>query len=325
MRRLQDEMALRVVFFGNSESVFSNRHFLALWAVDCDLVGLVDTPRSRRGSTNPLPADLPPFTAIAPQRGIPIFEPASPQLPEFVAALGALRPDLFLAVGYTQILKPPVLTLPRILAANFHASLLPAYRGLHPVFWCLRQGERWSGLTVHAVDPGIDTGDILYQVRVRTRREDTVTSLYDRIMERSVSLVGRLVNDAGQGALRRSPQRGSNASYFSSIKEQDFRLDWSCPSEQLRRWITITPGQCFFDIGGERVYCLDAEAAPAAGAQHPGELLSLGRRKGIVSTKDGGLSLRDVRLRGGQHLTFAELCKMLDLSPGSSIASPGII
>ena len=58
--------------------------------------------------------------------------------------------------------------LPKLVAANFHASLLPAYRGKHPLFWALRHGELWTGLTVHVMAPGFDTGEILYQIRVRT-------------------------------------------------------------------------------------------------------------------------------------------------------------
>ncbi len=76
--------------------------------------------------------------------------------------MAALCPDMFVAVGYTDLLRAPLLAVPRILAANFHASLLPAYRGRHPVFWALRHGERWAGLTVHVMDEGFDTGDVLY-------------------------------------------------------------------------------------------------------------------------------------------------------------------
>jgi methionyl-tRNA formyltransferase len=134
---------------------------------------------------------------------------------------------MILAVGYPKILKQPVLSIPRLVPVNFHASLLPAYRGKHPVFWCLRNDERWSGLTVHVMDPGIDTGDILYQVRVPTRKNDTVHTLYDRIMVKSVKLVPRLVQDAESGVLIRTPQQEAGKSYFSSIREEDYRLCWS--------------------------------------------------------------------------------------------------
>ena len=159
------------------------------------------------------------------------MEPSSPNLPEFVDAMRRLSPDLLIAAGYSQVLGEQILSIPRLLPVNFHASLLPAYRGKHPVFWALRNGERWAGLTVHVMDAGLDTGDILYQVRVRTRAQDSVATLYDRIMDRSVNLVGLLVKDAEEGTLGPRPQPEVGASYYSSVDEDDFRLDWTRDAE----------------------------------------------------------------------------------------------
>ncbi len=177
---------LRVVFFGNSQSFFSNRFFTPLLDAPCDLVGVVDVPPTKRQSTNPMTATRQfSFVDTAHARGTPVFEPLNPNTPEFIGALAANSPDLFIAAGYMFLLKPSLLSIARMVAVNFHASLLPAYRGKHPVFWALRNGEREAGLTAHVMDPRFDTGDILYQVRVRTRKRDTVSTLYDRIIEKS--------------------------------------------------------------------------------------------------------------------------------------------
>jgi len=235
-------MALRIAFFGNSESGYSNRYFGAFLGASSQIVAVVDAPAARRTATTARAAlGLIDFATIARQRGIATFEPASPNLPAFVQAVGALEPDLFVAVGYMDVFKDAILAVPRLLTVNFHASLLPAYRGKHPVFWALRNGERWSGLTVHVVDRGLDTGDILYQVKVRTRRNDTVADLYDRILEHSLRLPVRLVRDVQRGVLRCRPQSQAGASYFSAVTEEDFRLDWSLPAERLRRMVTTTP------------------------------------------------------------------------------------
>jgi methionyl-tRNA formyltransferase len=204
-----------------------------------------------------------------------------------------IEPDLFVAVGYVRLLKEKVLSVPRMMAVNFHASLLPAYRGKHPVFWALRHGEKSAGLTVHVMDPHLDTGDILYQVRVRTRRRDTVTTLYDRIMAKSVGLVGRLVVDARDGRLHSRSQAGDGASYFSSTSEDDFRLDWSMDAETLRRWICTTPGKCFEGDGDDRTYFQDAELVHGLSRGKPGTLLG---RTGIwksVATGGGLIRVRE--------------------------------
>jgi methionyl-tRNA formyltransferase len=310
---------LRVVFFGNSEGVFSNRYFAALSAVSCELAAVVDVPPSRRTSTNARSANEHSFIGYAREQGIQAFEPARPNSPQFVETMRGLRPDLFLAVGYLNRMGGELLAAPRLLAVNFHASLLPAYRGLHPVFRTLRGGERWGGLTVHAIDAGLDTGDILYQVRVRTRRDDSVGSLYDRIMDRSVGLVGQLIADARGGRLTRRPQPAQGASYFSSLTDEDFRLDWRRSAEELRRWICTTPGRCFFESETGRVFVLDAEVAPGSG-RYSGEVIRLGRSRCTISTGDGGLSVGSVQTQASVQ-NAADWCRQEQLKVGARISA----
>jgi methionyl-tRNA formyltransferase len=309
---------LRVVFFGNSEGVFSNRHFAVLAEASCEIAAVVDVPPSQRTSTNTQAAEGRDFIEVARERAIPALEPAKPNSPEFVEILRTMQPDLLLAVGYLNRLGADVLAAPRLLAVNFHASLLPAYRGLHPVFRTLRAGERWAGLTVHVLDAGLDTGDILYQTRVRTRQDDSVASLYDRIMDRSVALVGRLIGDGEAGRLRRRPQGAEGASYFSSVSEEDFRIDWRRDAEQLRRWIRTTPGRCFCDLDGERVYFGDAFPADAGSTAPPGTLLRIGRTRCILAAGRGALAVGRIRTRDGE-LPAAAWCRKRGLRAGKQI------
>ena len=314
-------MSIRVVFFGDSRSVFSNRHFDALTESASDIVAVVDAPLAKRKSTNPTNSSgVPSFTEIAKRRSIPTFEPDSPNRPEFIQTMQALSPDLFMAVGYTNLLKPQLVAVPRLLAANFHASLLPAYRGRHPVFWALRNGERWAGLTVHAMDNGLDTGAILYQVRVRTRRRDSVAMLYDRIIDQSVSLVSQLLDDLGRDALAPMPQGSAGASYYSSTTEEDFRLDWSRDAEKLRRWICTSPGQCFCEVAKQSVFLLDAECERLSVSRPSGTVVRIGRAHCSVATGKNLLQLRRVRLESGVEQSMAQLCRTLAVEVGSRLS-----
>ena len=312
----------RVVFFGDSSGVFSNRHFQALAEAPCAITAVVDMPPESWTSTNTAALTIPPFREVATEQRIPVYEPDDPNDSGLVRELAGMKPDLLVAVGYARILKPPLLAEPRIAPVNFHASLLPAYRGKHPVFWALRHGERSAGLTAHIMDPHLDTGDILYQVRVRTRRRDTVGTLYSRIMDRSVSLVGRLVSEAAGGRLRPRPQPEAGASYYSSTSEEDFRLDCIRRAEELRRWICTSPGQCFFVVGGERVHVMDAETAEGAAPgppAAPGTLVGLGREHATVATRAGALRVKQVGL-GESELAMATLCRRLGLAPGDALS-----
>jgi methionyl-tRNA formyltransferase len=316
-------MTIRILFFGNSQSTFSNRLFETLVGTPGELAGVVDAPAEKRRSTNPEDEERPSFVHLARSSGIPDFEPHSPNHPDFVSRAGELSPDLLLCIGYPRILKKDILEVPRLLAVNFHASLLPAYRGKHPVFWALRNGERWAGLTVHQIDPGIDTGDMLYQVRLRTRKDDRVETLYDRIIERSRELVGKLVADLARGGIVGVPQEPGAGSYYSSVKEADFRLDLNRPAETLRRWIHTTPGECYLELTSQRAYIPAARVIPAQTSRPtPGLISHLGKRSGTLEAGRDGLRLSRIRTADGKTISFARFCANLGLGEGDFL-SPG--
>lgn len=115
--------------------------------------------------------------------------------------LAELNPDLFVSVHFDQILKPDILSVPQIGTLNVHGSLLPRNRGLFPYFWALANGDEESGVTVHWIDPGIDTGAIVAQKRVGLRSKDRVASL----ARRSAAAGGSLL----VGVLRQMLETGS--------------------------------------------------------------------------------------------------------------------
>jgi len=317
-------MTLRVVYFGSSQTVFSRRFYEALSRTSCDIVAIVDVPPAKRSSTNAAKDDgNSDYPREAARRSIPVYEPDNPNLPEFVETLRSLKPDLFFAVGYMFRLKAEILAVPRIVSANVHASLLPAYRGRSPVFWALRHGEPYSGLTIHSMDDRLDTGDLLYQVRVRTRKDDTVSSLYARIIDRGVKLVPRLIADAERGRLPRKSQAGAPGSYFSAAKEADFRVDWSRSSEELRRWVVTTPGQCFIDLRANRLFLQDARIAANPKRAAPGTLLRVASAGCTIAAGGSALRIVMVRPSSGEPMPISDFCRQLGLSVGDCIIDSG--
>ena len=311
----------RIVFFGSSDSVFSNRHFSAFQDAGCQVAAVVDVPPARRSSTNLPLAGEESFMARAVRLGIPVLEPPSPNDPVVVEEIRRLAPDALVAVGYLLLLKKSLLSVPRVVAANFHASLLPAYRGKHPVFWALRGGEKWSGITVHEMTSGLDAGDIIFQLRVRTRRSDSVSTLYDRIIEKSLSLVPLLTRCVSDGRVPRRAQSARGASRFGATTEEDFHLDWSLPAAVLERRVRATPGRCFADAGGKRVYFLDAWAHRRPDNSPAGTLVKTGAAECLIATGAGALGVRAVRLEDGKTVPAGEALR--GMVPGIAAAAAG--
>jgi methionyl-tRNA formyltransferase len=313
---------VRAVFFGSSDGVFSNRFFRALIQGDCSVAAVVDVPPARRATTNSSPQSGESFIAIARGRGIPCLEPVSPNAAGFVEEIRGFKPDFFMAVGYMLLLKSAVLAVPRVIAANFHASLLPAYRGKHPVFWALRNGEPWCGLTIHEMATGLDTGDIIFQVRVPTKETDSVSSLYDRIMAASVPLVAKLIAAVADGTVPRSPQPAAGASYYGATKEDDFRISWSMQAARIARWTAATPGRCFTDVGGRRVFLLDAVRREPVPGVRTGTILALRPDLCRIAASEGSIGVRRVRSGDGEEMSARDALRGMGLDEGSVLGGP---
>ena len=87
--------------------------------------------------------------------------------------------DFIVSYGYRHIIKPSVLRMFPLAAINLHISMLPNSRGAHPVFWSV-VNELPLGVTIHLLDDGLDTGNILFQREVRVDCNDhTFRSLYN--------------------------------------------------------------------------------------------------------------------------------------------------
>jgi phosphoribosylglycinamide formyltransferase 1 len=104
--------------------------------------------------------------------------------------LGAQGAEIVVCAGYMHLLTPAFLE--RFSAINVHPSLLPAFPGLDAVGQALAAGVAETGVTVHFVDEGVDSGPILAQETVAIEEGDTVDSLYERIR----AVENRLLPDA---------------------------------------------------------------------------------------------------------------------------------
>ena len=251
--------SLRVIFFGARGVEFSSRHFARIIKTPAEVVAIVDSPVGSVSSTNK-PTELESIVQASKRLGIPLFRPDSPKDLGFQEKILDLNPDLFISAGYWAILPESLLSVPRIAAVNFHGSLLPRHSGKHPVFWTLWYGDKETGITLHHMDPGIDTGDIVYVKKVKVMLNDTVASLYDRIMQASMPLIDRLIKDAMEGKMPRKPQSKEGFNYNFDPTENDFRLDFNQPSWLLKQRVKIAPNKCFFEFDDKKWFVMKCDA-----------------------------------------------------------------
>jgi len=97
----------------------------------------------------------------------------------FLEVLEAYNCDLFVSMSFNQIFKSKIINMPKYGTINCHAGLLPYYRGRNVLNWVLINDEDHFGITVHYVDEGIDTGDIILQRSFPITDEDHYGSLLE--------------------------------------------------------------------------------------------------------------------------------------------------
>jgi methionyl-tRNA formyltransferase len=169
---------------------------------------------------------------IAWERSIPVVEVGALVSARTLEALAAFQPDVICVACFPQRLPRALLTLPPLGCLNLHPSLLPAYRGPSPGFWVLRNGEPYTGVTIHLMDEHLDTGDILLQQAFEIPEGISSAALEQECATLGAPLMARAVRALASGTAARTPQPTEGSSYYSWPKDEDF----SVPVARPARW-----------------------------------------------------------------------------------------
>ena len=100
---------------------------------------------------------------LANVRKIPVWKVRQLSSSDTIKALSVYQPDIICVVCFSKRIPRVILDIPRFGCLNVHPSLLPANRGPEPLFWTFREGNAQTGVTIHLIDEGMDSGAIVAQ------------------------------------------------------------------------------------------------------------------------------------------------------------------
>jgi len=192
---------------------------------------LTQEPATRGG-----PASL---KALAKQAEVPVFPARLVKDPAFAERVRDWKVDVLLNVHSLHIVADAVLAAPRIGSFNLHPGPLPEYAGLNTVGWAIYKDEAEYGVTVHWMQPGIDTGPIAFEQRFAVQANATALSLAAECTRRGVPLLLELLARAEDGAagIPSRPQDLSARVYYARGRvPQDGRVDWNRPGAEIARF-----------------------------------------------------------------------------------------
>ena len=134
--------------------------------------------------------------------------------------------DVLITIGYGVILPQEVFESPRYGSLNLHFSLLPRWRGAAPVQRAIEAGDLVSGVTVFALDEGMDTGPIYTQNRFALDADITSDELFIELAELGAEALLHTL-DLIESGVKPSPQSDHNATRALKLSKEEGRIDWS--------------------------------------------------------------------------------------------------
>lgn len=104
--------------------------------------------------------------------------------------------------GFMRIISPEFIDRYPNRIMNIHPALLPSFPGLDAQEQAIKYGVKWSGVTVHFADAGVDTGPIILQEAVPVMDEDTAATLAERILEKEHQIYAQAIRLFAEGRLK---------------------------------------------------------------------------------------------------------------------------
>lgn len=140
---------------------------------------------------------------------------------------------IFLSLEYDRIVNPAKFSSSSLY--NIHFSYLPSYKGMYTSALPIIFNEKYSGVTLHEIDSGIDTGDIVDQIKFEIGEQTTGQELYLKYIAYGTALVKKNLPDLIEGKIMTKPQDSLNASYYSK-KEIDYsnlKIDYNKTAREI--------------------------------------------------------------------------------------------
>lgn len=174
---------------------------------------------------------------VADKFNLNLYEEKNINDQNFLNKIKSLNLDLIVCVNFDQILKKDIINLPTIGCINTHASLLPKYRGRAPLNWAMINGEKYSGVTVHFIDEGIDTGDIILQEKIKIDEDDYICDLLNKVKNTYPKIVLNAIHSLENNNINLIKPDLSKGFYVNKRNKDDGKIDFSKPSKDIMNFI----------------------------------------------------------------------------------------
>jgi UDP-4-amino-4-deoxy-L-arabinose formyltransferase/UDP-glucuronic acid dehydrogenase (UDP-4-keto-hexauronic acid decarboxylating) len=244
---------------------------------------------------------------LACAEGLPVFAPDDINHPVWVEKIKAIKPDIIFSFYFRDMVKNPILEIPKYGCLNLHGSLLPAYRGRVPINWAIINGETETGVTLHYMTARPDNGDIVGQEKIAIGPGDTAKDIHQKATKAAGVLLDKMLPLVKKGKAPRKKQDESKASYFGGRKPADGEIDWSKSARDIRnlvRAITRPYPGAFSFMGDRKCFFWSVSEAKNTKKAKPGTVITYDPL--VIACGKGAAKIESAQLENGVYMSGSQ-------------------
>jgi len=214
-----------------------------------------------------------------------------------IGILDQLNPDLCIALDYHKIIPAGIINSFRII--NSHGGILPDNRGYHTLGWCFINGYRELGYTLHLLDEGLDSGDVIYTFKYIVKKKTTFADVKNAIDLDQKKNIVKVICDYINGKIKSKKQKIRYPKYFAKRNISDCMINWNNDAAFIERFIralSVPAGPGAFTVyDAKRLTILTSEIYPCKDYHEiPGHVVYKTNARILVKTKDKCIWIEDV-------------------------------
>jgi methionyl-tRNA formyltransferase len=232
---------------------------------------------------------------------------------DFIDKVASYECDLFVSMSFNQIFKKRIINLPTLKTINSHAGKLPFYRGRNILNWVLINDEKEFGVTIHYIDEGIDTGDIILQKTFPITDTDNYSTLLNRAYNECALLLLEAIKKIKNGTVKQKAQKLIHpvGFYCSGREVGDEIIDWNQTTREIFNLIRAicSPGpkaRTFLGKNEVLINCSEIIDDAPVYKGIPGSVLYANNDQFIVKTRNSFIRITewecDVKIKIGSRL-----------------------
>ena len=210
------------------------------------------------------------------------------------------KPDLIITCAYGQIIPKEILDYPKYKCINIHASLLPKYRGGAPIHHAIINGDEYTGITIMYMDEAMDSGDILYQEKIKIEENDNVGTMFNKLSDLGSKMIIDFLPKFLNGEITPIKQNVDEVTYAYNISKEDEKIDFNNNSKDIFNKIRgLNPFPVSYALlDDKRVKLYESRIGSSNKNGEIGEIIHIYEDGIGIKTKDGEIIITELQFEG---------------------------